>query len=104
MRYAILGPLDAWDGGRRLALGGPQQRALLAVLLLNANRVVSIDRLVECLWGDDPPATARSLLQGCVAQLRRALHTTGADAPRQPLVTRPPGYLLEVSAGELDLD
>jgi DNA-binding SARP family transcriptional activator len=96
MRYGILGPVEAWDGERRLPIGGPQQRALLAVLVLNANRVVSTDRLVEMLWGDDPPASARSLLQGCVAGLRRAL------GPEQ-LLTHAPGYLLRVTPGQLDL-
>jgi DNA-binding SARP family transcriptional activator len=96
MRYSILGPVEARDGERRLPVGGPQQRALLAVLLLHANRVVSTDRLVEVLWGEDPPATARSLLQGCVAGLRRALGP-------EPLRTHAPGYLLRVTPGQLDL-
>ena len=100
MRFRILGPPEVWDGGRRAAVGGPQQRALLAVLLLNANRVVSTSRLVDYLWGEPHPATVRGLLQGCVAQLRRALRI-GED---QPLLTRAPGYLLRVRAGELDLD
>ena len=72
-RFGILGPLDAQVGGRSIALGGRQQRGLLAVLLLDANRVVSQGRLVRDLWGEDPPATARTLLHGCVAGLRRAL-------------------------------
>jgi len=100
MRYRILGPPELLLDGRPVGVGGPQQRALLAVLLLEANRVVSADRLVDQLWGERPPPTARSLLQGCVAQLRRALRA----GDRQPLVTRPPGYLLEVRPGELDLD
>jgi DNA-binding SARP family transcriptional activator len=104
MRFAILGPLEARAGGRLLSLGGPQQRALLAVLLLNANRVVSTDRLAQCLWGDQPPPSARGLLQGCVAALRRVLHTEEDGERRQPLVTRVPGYLIEVRSGELDLD
>lgn len=97
MRFRVLGPLEVWDGPRPVPVGGPQQRALLAVLLLNANRVVPVERLVFALWGERPPATARSLLQGCVAQLRRVL-------PGRPLVTRAPGYLLRVGPGELDLD
>src|SRR2546430_13235186 len=88
MRFAILGPLEVVADGRQLPLGGPQQRALLAVLLLNAGRVVSTDRLIECLWGEEPPAAARSLLQGCVAGLRRALKA-GAGSGRPPPV--PPG-------------
>jgi DNA-binding SARP family transcriptional activator/Tfp pilus assembly protein PilF len=103
MRFAILGPLDVWDGGRRVTVGGPQQRALLAVLLLHANRVVSTGRLVDCLWGEQPPARARNLLQGCVAGLRRALRSRD-DPDWRPLLTRPPGYLLQVRPGELDLD
>jgi DNA-binding SARP family transcriptional activator len=103
MRYSILGPLEVSENGRRIALGGPQQRALLAVLLLNAGTVVSTDRLVECLWGPRPPASARSLLQGCVSGLRRALWPDAASG-RRPLLTRPPGYCLETGPDELDLD
>src|SRR5437763_15926403 len=100
MRFAILGPLEVVADGRQLPLGGPQQRALLAVLLLNAGRVVSTDRLVDYLWGEQQPAAARSLLQGCVAGLRRAFK----DADRQPVVTRTPGYLVERRPDELALD
>ena len=100
-RFGILGPLEVLADGRPVALGGPQQRGLLALLLLDANRVVSRDRLVTDLWGEDPPATARGLLHGCVAGLRRVL-PDGPDGPR--LVTRAPGYLLQVAQGELDAD
>jgi DNA-binding SARP family transcriptional activator/Tfp pilus assembly protein PilF len=103
MRFGILGPIEVWDGEQRLVLGGPQQRALLAALLLNANHVVSTDRLIDFLWGEAPPATARSLLQGCVAQLRRSLRPGDGQAG-QPLATRAPGYLLQVGPGELDRD
>ncbi|HEU4421260.1 MAG TPA: BTAD domain-containing putative transcriptional regulator [Pilimelia sp.] len=105
MRFGILGPVEVWDGDRRVTVGGPQRRALLAVLLLNANRVVSVDRLVEYLWADHPPRAARKLLQGCVAGLRRTLQPDdGDEAATQPLITRPPGYLLRVRPGELDVD
>jgi DNA-binding SARP family transcriptional activator len=100
-RFGVLGPLEVLADGRPVALGGPQQRGLLALLLLDANRVVSRERLVSDLWGENPPATARSLLHGCVAGLRRAL----PDSPDgQRLVTRSPGYLLRVVPGELDVD
>jgi len=100
-RFGILGPLEVLANGRPVALGGPQQRGLLAVLLLDANQVVSSERLVSDLWGDAPPATARSLLHGCVAGLRRVL----PEAPDgQRLVTRPPGYRLRIAPGELDVD
>ncbi|WP_165975344.1 alpha/beta fold hydrolase [Actinomadura rubrisoli] len=102
MRFGILGPLEVVDGGgARVTVGGPQQQALLAVLLLHANRVVSTDRLIEHLWPDQAPAAARELLQGCVARLRRVL---SADGGRQPVVTRTPGYVLEARPGELDRD
>ncbi len=100
MRFGILGPLEIWADDQRLAVGGPQQHALLAVLLLHANQVVSVDRLVDQLWGDRPPATAHGLLQGCVSGLRRSLRA----GPGERLLTRPPGYLLEVRPGELDRD
>nr|WP_243711224.1 alpha/beta fold hydrolase [Actinomadura sp. KC216] len=101
VRFRILGPLEVADGEARLAIGGPQQQALLAVLLLHANRVVSTDRLIEHLWGDQPPSAARELLQGCVARLRRVL---SADGGPPPIVTRAPGYVLEARPGELDRD
>jgi DNA-binding SARP family transcriptional activator/tetratricopeptide (TPR) repeat protein len=100
MRFGILGPLELWQDGDPAPVGGPQQRALLAVLLIHAGRVVSADRLVDHLWGERPPPTARALLQGCVAELRRTLRRTG----RQCLVSRVPGYVLEVRPGELDAD
>jgi class 3 adenylate cyclase/tetratricopeptide (TPR) repeat protein len=93
--YRILGPLEVIDAGRRVNLGGGKQRALLAVLLLHPNEVVSVDRLVDELWGEIPPATAGKLVQGYVSGLRKALGSV--------LVTRPPGYLARVNEGELDL-
>lgn len=102
MQFRILGPVEVWDNGEPLVLGGPQKRALLAVLLLNANRVVSVDRLVEELWGDQPPPDARGLLRGCVARLRRALRGDRPATDADPLITRPPGYVLTVAPGTLD--
>src|SRR5918994_6642060 len=97
MEFAILGPLDVRDRGRAVPLGGSKQRRLLGVLLLHANEPVSVDRLVDELWGETPAARAPKLVQGYVSALRKAL---GADR----IVTRPPGYLVHVEAGELDLD
>ncbi|MET8764184.1 BTAD domain-containing putative transcriptional regulator [Lentzea sp. NPDC004782] len=97
VQFRILGPLEVLVDGRALALGGPQQRALLGLLLLAANRVVSQQRLMTDLWGDSPPATVKNLLHGCVSGLRRVL-------PPGRLVTRSPGYLVRVSRGELDAD
>ncbi|MFD9697730.1 BTAD domain-containing putative transcriptional regulator [Lentzea sp. NPDC059081] len=100
MKFGILGPLEVWDGDEPLTIGGPQQRHLLAVLLLNANQVVSAERLIEQLWGSGPPASARQLLKGCVLGLRRALRVGRSER----LITRAPGYLLRVGHGERDVD
>jgi DNA-binding SARP family transcriptional activator/ABC-type oligopeptide transport system substrate-binding subunit/streptogramin lyase len=100
VQFLVLGPLEVRDGDRIVPLGGAKQRAALAILLLNRNRVVSRDRLVDGIWGDTPPASAAHTLETYISRLRRALRNDG-DAER--LVTRPPGYLLRVDDGELDL-
>jgi YVTN family beta-propeller protein len=99
MEYRILGPLEVFEGDRQLALGGTRQRALLAILLLHANEVVSTDRLVDELWGENPPESGPKALQVAVSQLRKTLQTASADGL---LVTRAPGYVLQVDEGELD--
>jgi class 3 adenylate cyclase/predicted ATPase/DNA-binding SARP family transcriptional activator len=98
MDFCILGPLEVLERGRPLALGGRKQRALLGLLLLHAGEAVSTDRLVDELWGERPPATAAKLVQGYVAALRKLL-------PDGVLVTRAPGYLVELdeTAHSLDL-
>ena len=96
MDFRLLGPLEVTRDGRVLQLGRAKERALLAVLLLHANQVVSSDVLTDRLWGDEPPATAGKALQVYVSRLRKAL---GADA----LVTRAPGYFVSVAPGQLDL-
>ncbi len=97
MEFRILGPLEAVSNGQALDLGGAKQRALLAMLLLHANTVVSTDRLIDALWEDDPPESVQKALQVHVSGLRKLLD-------RQRLQTRSPGYLLQVHDGELDLD
>jgi DNA-binding SARP family transcriptional activator len=77
MEFRILGPVEAWDGAEQLDLGGSKPRALLAVLLLHANQVVSTDQLVDELWSEAPPPTARNLVQGYVSRLRQALQLRG---------------------------
>src|SRR5215211_2241360 len=96
MEFRILGPLEVAEGGVPVALGAPKQRALLAVLLLHANEVVSAGRLVDELWGEAPPARAAKLVQHYVSGLRKVL-------PTGVLLTRAPGYLLRVEPGQLDL-
>jgi hypothetical protein len=71
--FGILGPLEVRRSGRAVPLGGPRQRAVLALLLLEANRAVSMDRLAEEIWGGDPPEGWVTTLQTYVFHLRRAL-------------------------------
>jgi len=103
VQFRLLGPLEAQDGERRVELGRPKQRVLLAVLLVHANHVVSLDRLVEELWGEEPPPQAAASLQTYVSNLRRALEPDRpARAPSRMLVSQPPGYRLVVGTGDLD--
>ena len=97
MEFRILGPLEVVEQGRALPLGGARQRTLLALLLTRANEVVSADRLIDELWGAQPPRTAANALQYHVSQLRKAL------APHEAIVTQEPGYLIRVGPDELDL-
>jgi predicted ATPase/DNA-binding SARP family transcriptional activator len=103
LEFRVLGPLQVAKEGRLLPLGGLKQRGLLALLLLNRNRVVPRDRLVDVLWGESPPASAANAVQIYVSKLRRLLgddETVEAGA----IVTEPPGYRLRVLPGELDAD
>lgn len=95
MIFRILGPLDAAG----LAFP-PRQRAVLAMLLLQANRVVAVDRLVDAVWDTRPPSTAREQIQICVSAIRRALH--GAGLP-DVVVRQTPGYLIRCREDQLDL-
>jgi DNA-binding SARP family transcriptional activator len=97
MDFQVLGPVEIWIDGRSLSLGGPKQRALLALLLLNRNEVVSRDQLVDSLWGERPPESAQRSLDTYVSRLRTLL---GGDR----IERRRPGYLLRVEPGELDLE
>ena len=99
LEFAILGPFELRLEGKATAAGGVRQRALLAILVLHANEVVSTDRLIDQLWGEHPPATAVHTVQVFVSRLRRILGAAG-----NRLVTRPPGYVLEIGADEIDAD
>lgn len=94
--YRLLGPLEVVHRGETVPTGGQRKRALLARLLLDANRTVSVDALVDALWGEDVPASAVKMVHIYVSQLRRVL-------PSGALQTRPPGYRLEVAPEALDL-
>jgi len=103
LEFRILGPLEVVDGGRPVRLGGRQQRAVRARLLLDANRVVSSGRLVEEVWGDRPPEKAAGTLQVYVFHLRAALEPDRAKGSAgRVLVTRDPGYLLRASSDQVD--
>ncbi len=105
MEFRILGPMEAYSDGRLLCLGGSKQRALFAVLLLNRNRVVSTERLIDEVWDGRPPATSVKVVQVYVSQLRKALGGQGAASdPGSILITSSPGYLLRVGPDELDAD
>ncbi|HEX5719353.1 MAG TPA: BTAD domain-containing putative transcriptional regulator, partial [Thermoanaerobaculia bacterium] len=100
MSFRILGSLAAeTSDGVAVPLGSPKQRAVLAVLLLHVGELVPAERLVELLWGDAAPRTALHSIQIYVSELRRILQPVAGDAA---IVTRPPGYQLEVSPDEVD--
>src|SRR5919199_1398079 len=98
MDYRILGPLEVRDGDRVCSLGSRKQRALLAILLLNAREVVSSDRLIEELWGGQAPSTALGTLRAHVSRLRRGRGGGGRVRYRAG------GYVLELGPEELDLE
>lgn len=95
MRFRVLGPLEVTDGGRQIDLAAGKQRALLCALLLDANNVVSVDRLIDALWDAEPPETAVKAVQVHVSQLRKAI---GERVQR-----RSGGYVVTVGEDELDL-
>jgi DNA-binding SARP family transcriptional activator/pimeloyl-ACP methyl ester carboxylesterase len=99
VEFRVLGPLEVMADGQSLGLTGARARAVLAVLLMHPNQVVSSDRLLEELWPGQPADKATDSLQVRLSELRRALRSAG-EAGR--LVTRPPGYLLRVAPGEVD--
>jgi DNA-binding response OmpR family regulator len=99
IEFRLLGQVEAWRDGERVELGGPKQRALLAALLVRAGRVVPVDRIVDDLWPEHPPARAAATVQVFVSNLRRALEPGRArGAQATVLVTAAPGYLLAADA------
>jgi DNA-binding SARP family transcriptional activator/tetratricopeptide (TPR) repeat protein len=105
MEFRVLGPVEVHNGFGLVDLGPPKQRALIAKLLQHPNQVVSASQLIETLWADAPPETAPAILHTYVCRLRHALRTDGdGGTADEVLRTRPPGYLLRVQPGQLDLD
>lgn len=96
MDFRVLGPLEVWRNGDRIPVGKPRERALLALLLLRPNEVVSRDELIDSLWGEPPPPTAKAALHNAVSALRKVL---GEDA----IETDPAGYRIRVAPHELDV-
>jgi DNA-binding SARP family transcriptional activator len=88
--------------GVRVPVGAPKQRAVLAMLLINRNRPVSVESLINAVWGEEPVPAARTSIQAHVSNLRRLLRTAGVD-PYQVLASAPPGYQLSVADADCDL-
>ena len=97
MDFLVLGPVAVLAAGEPVRLGGPKQRLVMAVLILGANRVVSAERLIEQVWGDAAPETARGTLQAYISRLRKALGSERIEA-------RAPGYVLQAERDEVDAD
>ncbi|NGO68561.1 AfsR/SARP family transcriptional regulator, partial [Streptomyces boncukensis] len=101
--FALLGRVRAWRGGTELDLGSPQQRAVLAALLLRRGRPVTVAELVDAVWGDGPPAAAVSVLRTYVSRLRKVLSPGArAAATSQVVVSVADGYLARVPEGAVD--
>jgi DNA-binding SARP family transcriptional activator len=102
--FRILGPVEVYRGERRVALAGPQQVALLAFLLVHANRAVSIDRLIDALWSERDPAGAVKRVQVAIGRLRRVLERDRPQGVEPVVRTVAEGYVLAVRSGELDAE
>ncbi len=100
LRFGLLGPLEAWRGDRPLALGSPQQQAVLAVLLVRRGEFVSADALVDALWPVEAPANAVQTVRTYVSRLRKVL----ADGDVSPLESGPAGYRFSTHAGATDVE
>jgi SARP family transcriptional regulator, regulator of embCAB operon len=101
--FGVLGPLVMTANGTRVPLGAPKQRAVLAMLVINRNRPVSVDSLTTAVWGLDPVPAARTSIQSYVSTLRRLLRTAGVVNPYAVLASAPPGYQLSVADADCDL-
>jgi DNA-binding SARP family transcriptional activator/tetratricopeptide (TPR) repeat protein len=101
VKFKILGSLEISEGADQVDLPGPRQQVVVATLLLSANRVVTIDRLVEATYGEDPPPTARSQVQNSISSLRRRF---ASHASNETISTREYGYVIHVNGGHLDAE
>jgi DNA-binding SARP family transcriptional activator/class 3 adenylate cyclase/ABC-type glycerol-3-phosphate transport system substrate-binding protein len=96
LEFRLLGPLEVTDGGRQVTLGGPRQRLVLAHLLLAANRIVTMEELVERVWDEESPSAARNTIQSYVSHLRAALGTDRIEG-------KTPGYIIHAESDEVDV-
>jgi DNA-binding SARP family transcriptional activator len=99
VQFKILGPIEVSNGDAPARIPPGRQPIILGALLLEPNRVVSIDRLIDVVWDENPPATARSQVQICVSNLRHVFTELGVEPP---IVTRAPGYLLKAHDSQID--
>src|SRR6202020_1853650 len=102
LEFGVLGPLQLTAGGTVVPLGAPKQRAVLAMLVLNRNRPVSVDALIDAVWDQLPVPAARTSIHSYVSRLRGLIGSAGVDA-NQVLVSAPPGYQLSVDDVHCDL-
>ncbi|ONI88622.1 hypothetical protein ALI144C_06205 [Actinosynnema sp. ALI-1.44] len=100
MRYQLLGPLTVSHENRPIRLGGPRQQILLAMLLLEANQVMDLDRLIDAIWSEQPPTSAKTQIRICVSEIRRRFLEAGCG---ESIETHSSGYLLRVENEALDL-
>jgi DNA-binding SARP family transcriptional activator len=101
IKFRVLGPVEVWVGRTRIVLAGPRQERILVALLLAAGRVVPVGRLIDAVWGDRPPATARRQVQDLICRLRRDLIAAGAGVGE--IQTVRDGYALRPDGHDSDL-
>jgi DNA-binding SARP family transcriptional activator/tetratricopeptide (TPR) repeat protein len=104
LRFAVLGPVRAWRGDAELDLGAPQQRAVLAALLLAEGRQVSLGALIDALWDDDPPRASVGTVRTYVSRLRRCLGGGPGGGVHDLIGSAGDGYVLPLRSAMLDLD
>jgi DNA-binding SARP family transcriptional activator len=102
LQFAVLGPLQLRAGSAPVPLGAPKQRAVLGMLVMNRNRAVSVDALIDAVWGESPVPAARTSIHSYVSNLRRLLGSGPRD-PNRVLASVPPGYQLNVADADCDL-
>src|SRR5262245_16343443 len=102
LEFRILGSLEVSEVSDALPLRGARERALLAYLLLHANEIVPADRIIDDIWGDEPPRSVASMLQVYVSRLRKIVNENGKDGTG--LLKEPSGYVLRIDDAQLDLN